>query len=74
MAGIVWLGRLSGIDTDIAFGLRHKPERGTIVLFDHRGFAEADAMFRIVSYHWAHILGRLASYAETDKPVPYANF
>ena len=62
------------IDTDIAFGLGHKPEGGTLVLFDHRGFVEADAMFRIVSYHWAHILGRLASYAETGKPAPYANF
>ena len=31
-------------------------------------------MFRIVSYHWAHILGRLASYAETGQPAPYASF
>jgi len=53
------------INTDIAFGLTDKPEGGTLVIFDHRVFAEADAMFRIVSYHWAHILGRLASYAET---------
>jgi uncharacterized protein YndB with AHSA1/START domain len=62
------------IDTDIAFGLGHKPEGGTLVMFDHRGFAEADAMYRIVSYHWAHILGRLASYAATGKPTPYASF
>ena len=62
------------INTDIAFGLGKKPEGGTLVLFDHRGFAKADAMFRIVSYHWAHILGRLASYAETGKPAPYASF
>ena len=62
------------INTDVAFGLGHKPDGGTLVMFDHRGFAEADAMFRIVSYHWAHILGRLASYAETGTPAPYASF
>jgi hypothetical protein len=50
-------GPLQWIDTDIAFGLGPKPEGGTLVLFDHRGFAEADAMYRIVSYHWAHIFG-----------------
>jgi uncharacterized protein YndB with AHSA1/START domain len=63
------------IGTDIVFQLAPGADgQGTRVLFDHVGWADADAMYRIVTYGWGQVLSHLKAYAETGKPTPYADF
>ena len=46
-------------------------EAGTKILFGHRGWASADGMLPMCSYHWAIYLNSLKHYAETGKGNPY---
>ncbi|MGW1704919.1 SRPBCC family protein [Streptomyces sp. NPDC002206] len=62
------------IGTEIVYALEAHPEGGTVVRFDHAGFAEIDDMFREVTMGWAGMFARLKDYAETGIPVPYFTF
>ena len=59
------------IGTDIRWMIRAKPEGGSLVVFDHTGFAGIDETFRIVTLGWAEMVLRLRDYLESGKPVPY---
>jgi len=58
------------VDTDVRWTLQ-PADGGTLVLFDHTGFAEAGTMFRIVTLGWAQMLLRLERYLATGEPVPF---
>jgi uncharacterized protein YndB with AHSA1/START domain len=60
-----WLG------TEIVYALEPHPEGGTVVRFDHTGFAEIDDMFREVTMGWAGMFMRLKDYVETGSAAPY---
>jgi len=58
--------------TDIRWTLRPANEgEGTLVVFDHTGWAEIDTMFRIVTLGWAQMILRLKRYAETGQAAPF---
>ncbi|MFE4955386.1 SRPBCC domain-containing protein [Streptomyces sp. NPDC056653] len=59
------------IGTEIVYALEAHPEGGTVVRFDHTGFAVVDDMFREVTMGWAGMFLRLKEYVETGSPVPY---
>jgi len=59
------------IGTDVRWTIQAKPDGGSVVVFDHTGFAEIDEMFRIVTLGWAEMVLRLRDYLESGKPVPY---
>ncbi|MCX4404164.1 SRPBCC domain-containing protein [Streptomyces sp. NBC_01764] len=71
LAQTVVAGPPQWIDTEIAYALEVHPEGGTVVRFDHIGFAEIDDMFREVTMGWAGMFARLKEYVETGTPVPY---
>jgi uncharacterized protein YndB with AHSA1/START domain len=58
------------VGTDVRWTLQTTDD-GTLVLFDHAGFAEVDTMFRVVTLGWAQLLLRLREYLQTGKPVPF---
>jgi uncharacterized protein YndB with AHSA1/START domain len=60
--------------TEVRFALEAAPDGGTLVVFDHNGFAEVDAMFRRVTMGWAQMLLRLKQYVEGGEPVPFFSF
>jgi uncharacterized protein YndB with AHSA1/START domain len=63
------------IDTEVAFKLEPAAEgRGTTVRFDHTGWRDTDQMFRVVTYGWGQMLGRLKGFADTGRPMPYFDF
>jgi uncharacterized protein YndB with AHSA1/START domain len=57
------------VGTDVRWTLQ-PIEAGTLVLLDHEGFAEVDAMFRIVTLGWAKVVLRLNDYLATGTPNP----
>ncbi|MEV4918605.1 SRPBCC domain-containing protein [Streptomyces tirandamycinicus] len=59
------------IGTEIVYALEAHPEGGTVVRFDHTGFAAVDDMFREVTMGWAGMFTRLKEYVETGTPVPH---
>ncbi|MDT9688965.1 SRPBCC domain-containing protein [Streptomyces sp. P9(2023)] len=59
------------LDTKLRYALEEHPEGGTLVRFDHTGFAEIDDMFREVTMGWAGMFMRLKEYVEGGRPVPY---
>jgi len=59
------------IGTDVRWTLRPGAESGTLVVFDHTGFAAVDEMFRIVTLGWAQMVLRLKDNLESGKPVPF---
>jgi uncharacterized protein YndB with AHSA1/START domain len=67
------------VGTDVRWTLQPAPDGadgadgadGIVILFDHTGFAEVDAMFRIVTLGWAEMLLRLRDYLQTGVPAPY---
>lgn len=59
------------IGTAVRWTLTPGPDGGTLVLLDHTGFAEVDAMYRRVTLGWAQMIQRLKEYAETGRPVPF---
>jgi hypothetical protein len=63
--------RLGGSTSTNRPALEAHPEGGTVVRFDHTGFAEIDDMFREVTMGWAGMFARLKEYVETGTPVPY---
>ncbi|MCX5316863.1 SRPBCC domain-containing protein [Streptomyces sp. NBC_00154] len=71
LAQTVVAGPPQWIDTEIVYALEAHPEGGTVVRFDHTGFAEIDDMFREVTMGWAGMFARLKEYVETGTPVPY---
>lgn len=71
LAQTVVAGPPQWIGTEIVYALEAHPEGGTVVRFDHMGFAEIDDMFREVTMGWAGMFGRLKEYLETGTPVPY---
>ncbi|GAA4003723.1 SRPBCC domain-containing protein [Streptomyces sp. NBC_01352] len=71
LAQTVVAGPPQWLDTEIGYALEAHPEGGTVVRFDHTGFAEVDDMFREVTMGWAGMFMRLKEYVETGKPVPY---
>jgi uncharacterized protein YndB with AHSA1/START domain len=71
LAQTVIAGPPQWIDTEIVYALEADPEGGTVVRFDHTGFAEADDMFREVTMGWAGMFTRLKEYVETGTPAPY---
>ena len=58
------------IGTDVRWTLSGAGD-GTLVVFDHIGFAEAGPMYRTVTLGWAQMLLRLKEYLETSRPVPF---
>jgi uncharacterized protein YndB with AHSA1/START domain len=58
------------IGTDVRWTLQES-DGGTLVVFDHTGFAEVGPMFRIVTLGWAQMLERLQRYLASGAPVPY---
>ncbi|MET8129440.1 SRPBCC domain-containing protein [Streptomyces sp. NPDC005065] len=74
LAQTVVAGPPQWIGTEIVYALEAHPEGGTVVRFDHAGFAEIDDMFREVTMGWAGMFARLKNYAETGIPVPYFTF
>jgi uncharacterized protein YndB with AHSA1/START domain len=56
--------------TDVRWALQPAGD-GTLVVFDHAGFAEVDAMFRIVTLGWAQMITSLKRYLETGEPNPF---
>jgi uncharacterized protein YndB with AHSA1/START domain len=58
------------VGTDIRWTLA-PADGGTLVVFDHTGFAEINGMFRIVTVGWAQMLERLQQYLASGKPVPF---
>jgi uncharacterized protein YndB with AHSA1/START domain len=56
--------------TTITFELRAEGN-GTILLFAHRGFAEADDWFARTTTGWAYYLVSLQQYLETGKGAPH---
>ncbi|MFG2760922.1 SRPBCC domain-containing protein [Streptomyces wuyuanensis] len=71
LAQTVVAGPPQWIGTEIAYALEAQAEGGTVVRFDHAGFAEIDDMFREVTMGWAGMFARLKEYVETGTPVPY---
>ncbi|KKD03162.1 SRPBCC family protein [Streptomyces sp. WM6386] len=71
LAQTVVAGPPQWIDTEIVYALEAGPEGGTVVRFDHTGFAEIDDMFREVTMGWAGMFTRLKEYVETRTPAPY---
>ncbi|MEU4096182.1 SRPBCC domain-containing protein [Streptomyces sp. NPDC026673] len=71
LAQTVVAGPPQWIGTEIVYALEAHPEGGTVVRFDHTGFAEIDDMFREVTMGWAGMFARLREYVETGTPVPY---
>ena len=71
LAQTVVAGPPQWIGTEIVYALEAHPEGGTVVRFDHTGFAEIDDMFREVTMGWAGMFLRLKEYVETGSPVPY---
>ncbi|MFD7445877.1 SRPBCC domain-containing protein [Streptomyces sp. NPDC059909] len=63
-------GPPQGIGIEIVHALEAHPEGGTVVRFDHAGFAEVDDMFREVTMGWAGMFMRLKEYVETGTPGP----
>jgi uncharacterized protein YndB with AHSA1/START domain len=59
------------IGTEVRWTLEPTGSGGTLVIFDHTGFAEVGTMFRIVTLGWAQILGRLKQYLDTGQPAPF---
>jgi hypothetical protein len=57
------------IGTDVRFTLEPAPDGGTLVVFDHTGFAEVDEMFRRVTLGWSQMLLQLKRYTESGKPA-----
>lgn len=43
---------------------------GTLLVFNHDGFAQADRRYEITSGWWEHFLASLKSYLETGKGTP----
>ena len=62
-------GRPQWIGTDIRWTLQ-PIKNGTLILFDHEGFAEIDSLFRIVTLGWAKVILRLGAYLNTGTPDP----
>jgi uncharacterized protein YndB with AHSA1/START domain len=58
------------IGTDVRWTLRGTDD-GTLVVFDHTGFAEAGPMYRTVTLGWAQMLLHLKEYLESSRPVPF---
>ncbi|WP_351230941.1 SRPBCC domain-containing protein [Streptomyces sp. NPDC002133] len=71
LAQTVVAGPPQWIGTEIVYALEAHPEGGTVVRFDHTGFAEIDDMFREVTMGWAGMFLRLKENVETGSPVPY---
>ncbi len=44
---------------------------GTLLVFDHTGFAEAGPMYRTVTLGWAQMLLHLKEYLESGRPTPF---
>lgn len=59
------------VGTDIRWTIRPASEGGSQVVFDHAGFAEVDAMFRIVTLGWAQMIMGLKQYVETGQADPF---
>jgi uncharacterized protein YndB with AHSA1/START domain len=58
------------IGTDIRWTLS-PTEGGTLVVFDHTGFAEVDAEYRTVTLGWAQMVLHLKKNLETGEPTPF---
>lgn len=59
-------------DTRLTFELQAAGQSDeTLVRFKHMGWRSADGWLGSCSYTWAHVLGRLKSYAETGERSPY---
>jgi uncharacterized protein YndB with AHSA1/START domain len=56
--------------TTITFELRAEADR-TVLLFAHRGFAEANDGYALVTAGWAHYLVSLRQYVETGRGAPH---
>jgi uncharacterized protein YndB with AHSA1/START domain len=56
--------------TAIAFDLRAEGE-GTVLLFAHRGFAQTDEGYALVTTGWAYYLVSLQQYLETGQGAPH---
>ena len=56
--------------TDVRWMLE-STEDGTLVVFDHTGFAAIYTRFRIVTFGWAQMLTRLTQYVPSGEPVPF---
>jgi uncharacterized protein YndB with AHSA1/START domain len=62
------------VGTDVRFTLEPTPDGGTLVVFDHTGFAEVDEMFRRVTMGWSQMLLQLKQYTESGEPAPFFDF
>jgi uncharacterized protein YndB with AHSA1/START domain len=71
LAQTVVAGPPQWVGTELVYALEAHPEGGTVVRFDHTGFAGIDDMFREVTMGWAGMFMRLKEYVETGKPVPH---
>lgn len=58
------------VGTDVRWTLQDA-DGGTLVLFDHTGFAETGTMVRVVTMGWAQMLLRLQQYLATGEPAPF---
>jgi len=56
--------------TTIAFDLRADGD-GTVLAFAHRGFAQADEGYALVTTGWAYFLVSLQQYLETGNGAPH---
>jgi uncharacterized protein YndB with AHSA1/START domain len=58
------------VGTEVRWSLSPS-DAGTLVVFDHTGFAAVSPMFRIVTVGWAQLLERLQRYLGSGEPSPY---
>jgi uncharacterized protein YndB with AHSA1/START domain len=59
-------------DTRLTFDLQPGATgNDTVMRFKHAGWRSAEGWLGSCSYTWAHVLGRLKSYAETGERSPY---
>lgn len=71
---VEWLARQSPLsewnDTHITWDLS-PVEQSTKLLFGHHGYASADGVLALSSYHWAVYFMSMKDYLETGKGNPY---
>jgi uncharacterized protein YndB with AHSA1/START domain len=61
------------VGTEVAFAL-DPAGPGTTVRFDHVGWRDTDQMYRVVTFGWGQMLGRLKGFCDTGRPMPYFDF